>query len=122
MCRTNNDPAVTGQLFLDAIAHYGGCPTLLRTDNGTENVNMAAIQAFLRSSAEDDLAGVNAHRYGSSPANQHIEAWWAFVRKNGSNWWINFFKDLIDQGLLNTANDLQKECYGSVSHFYYKLN
>jgi hypothetical protein len=46
--RTNNDPAVTGQHFLDAIATYGGCSTLLRTDNGTENVNMAAIQAFLR--------------------------------------------------------------------------
>jgi hypothetical protein len=64
--RTNNDPAVTGQHFLDAIAKYGGCPTLLRTDNGTENVNMAAIH----------LAGTNAHKYGSSPANQRIECWW----------------------------------------------
>ena len=60
LSRTNNDPAVTGQHFLDAIAKYGGCPLLLRTDNGTENVNMAAIQAYLRSSREDDFAGANA--------------------------------------------------------------
>jgi hypothetical protein len=73
--RTNNDPAVTGQHFLDAIAKYGGCPTLLRTDNGTENVNMAAIQSYLHSSGEDDFAGASAHKYGSSPANQRIKAW-----------------------------------------------
>ncbi|XP_028416034.1 uncharacterized protein LOC114539597 [Dendronephthya gigantea] len=108
--RTNNDPAVTGQHFLDAISKYGGCPTLLRTDNGTENVNMAAIQAFLRCGGEDELAGSNAHRYGSSPANQRIECWWSFLRKNRSNWWINFFRDLIERGDLSTSNDLQKEC------------
>ena len=108
--RTNNDPAVTGQHFLDAVEKYDGCPSILRTDDGTENVNMAAIQAYLRSSGEDDFAGANAHKYRSSPANQRIEAWWAFLRKNRSNWWINFFKDLIDQGQLNTADNLQKEC------------
>ena len=56
------------------------------------------------------ISGANAHKYGSSSANQHIEAWWAFLRKNRSNWWINFFKDRIDQGQLNTADNLQKEC------------
>ena len=32
VCRTNNDPAITGQLFLNAVRKYDGCPTLLRTD------------------------------------------------------------------------------------------
>lgn len=110
VCKTNNDPTVTGQHFLDAVEKYGGCPTLLRTDNGTENVIMAAIQAYFRSGGEDSFAGVKAHRYGSSPANQRIECWWSFLRKNRSNWWINFFKDLVEEGHLNTANDMQKEC------------
>ena len=46
VCRTNNDPAVTGKHFLDTVTKYQGCPTLLRTDNGTENVIMSAMQAF----------------------------------------------------------------------------
>ena len=62
VCRTNNDPAVTGQHFLDAVKKYGGCPTLLRTDNVTENIKMAAIQAYFGGGGEDDLAGVSAHR------------------------------------------------------------
>jgi hypothetical protein len=41
VCKTNNDPAVTGKHFLDATSKYGGCPMLLRTDNGTENVLMS---------------------------------------------------------------------------------
>lgn len=110
VCRTNNNPAVTGQHFLDAVKKYGGCPTLLRSDNGTENVIMAGIQSYFRCDGEDDLAGVKAHRYGSSHTNQRIECWWSFLRKNRSNWWINFFKDLVEAGHLNTASDLHKEC------------
>jgi hypothetical protein len=33
---------------------------------------------------------------------QQIEGWWSYLRKSWSNWWINFFKDLIDQGELST--------------------
>ena len=110
VCRTNNDPAVTGQHYLDAVKKYNGCPKLLRTDNGTENVIMAAMQAYFRSDGDDELAGINAHRYGSSPANQRIECWWSFLRKNRSNWWINFFKDLVEAGHLNTSSDAEKEC------------
>ena len=81
VCRTNNDPAVTGQHYPDAVKKYDGCPILLRTDNGTENVIMAAMQAYFRSDGDDELAGVNAHRYGSSPANQRIECWWSSCEK-----------------------------------------
>lgn len=110
VCRSNNDPAVTGQLFLRAVQKYGGCPTLLRTDNGTENVILAGMQSYFRSNGDDEFAGVKAHRYGTSPSNQRIECWWSFLRKNRSNWWINFFKDLIEQGDLSMSNELQKEC------------
>ena len=43
LCKTNNDPAVVGQHLLGAIEKYGGCPTLLRSDNGTENVIMTGM-------------------------------------------------------------------------------
>lgn len=98
VCRSNNNTFVTGQHFFNAVKKYGGCPTMLRTDNGAENVYMAAMQSLLRSEGENDFAYCNAHRYRSSPANQRIESWWSFLRKSRSNWWMNFFKDMIDNG------------------------
>ena len=37
----------------------GGCPSLLRTDCGTENVVIAGTQCFLRADCDDELAGEN---------------------------------------------------------------
>ena len=60
VCRTNNDPVVTGNHFLNAVREYGGCPTILRTDNGTENVIMAAMQSYFRCNGDDEYTGVKS--------------------------------------------------------------
>ena len=57
--RTNNDPAVVAGFFLEAVQHEGGCPTILRTDNGTENTVMASVQSYLRADVQDEHAGTN---------------------------------------------------------------
>ena len=62
--RTNNDPRVVGKLFVDCVKKLECCPTILRTDRGTENGIMAASQSFLRRNHTDSLSGVKAHRYG----------------------------------------------------------
>jgi hypothetical protein len=108
--RTNNDPEVVGGFYLQAVADEGGCPVILRTDLGTENTVIAAVQSYFPCDGQDEHAGSKAHVYGSSPANQRIECWWSSFRKTYSNWWINFFKDLIDTGELETSNILQMEC------------
>ena len=107
---SNNDPQVVGRLFFDCINNLQFCPTLLRTDRGTENGIMASAQCFLRRNHTDTQCDVNAHRYGSSHSNQRIEAWWAMLRRSWSSWWVNFFKDLIARGALDTSNTLQLEC------------
>ena len=48
--------------------------------------------------------------YGTSHSNQRIECWWSSFRKLRSNWWMNFFKDLVDRGELSTSNVFQMEC------------
>ena len=35
--RTSNDPAVVAGFYLDTVENEGGCPVILRTDNGTDN-------------------------------------------------------------------------------------
>ena len=67
---TNNDPKVIGKLFKDAITEAGGCPSILRTDRGMENGIMSSSQCFLRRNGTDSLAGLKAHRFGSSHSNQ----------------------------------------------------
>ena len=108
--RTNNDPAVVAGFYLETVENEGGCPVILRTDNGTENTLIAAVQSYFRCDGQDEHAGTKAHIYGSSHSNQRIECWWSSFRKSRSNWWINFFKDLIDRGQLSTSNLLQMEC------------
>ena len=108
--RTNNNPAVIAGYFLQSAEVNQGCPVLLRTDRGTENTVMAAIQCYFRRNGNDELAGGRAHRYGASTSNQRIESWWAQLRKSWSNWWMDVFKRMIFDGQLDVSNELEKEC------------
>ena len=105
---TNHDPAVIGGYFLETAARYGGFPETVRTDCGTENVVVAAIQEFV-------VPRRRSHVYGSSPHNQRIEAWWSFYRRNRSQWWIDLFEDLVDLGVFHPGHmkevDLLRYCF-----------
>lgn len=48
--------------------------------------------------------------YGCSVSNQRIEAWWSHLRKIDTDWCINYFKDLRDQGLYDDSNPVHVEC------------
>ena len=116
--RSNNLPQVPARSFVNCVKEVGGCPVLLRTDGGTKNRLMANAQCFFRRDAIDQFKGRNAHRRGTSPSNQRIESWWSVFRRGSSSWWIDFFKALNSQGLLDTDNSLHKElawyCFSSV--------
>ena len=102
VARSNNRPEIPASFFLKSVQTYG-CPVKLRSDCGTENGIMAAMQCQFRSQAD-------AHFYGTSPANQRIECWWSHFRKNRSTWWINYFKDLCERNIFNPDNELESEC------------
>ena len=104
MFRSNNQPNNTAMYYLEAVQQYNGCPIGFITDLGTENGVAAAIHTFFRNDP-------NSHsRYVSSPCNQRIERWWSFLRKDQASWWINFFRDLVDEGTLNLTDPLHTEC------------
>ena len=100
---SNHNPAVIASYFLSAVDQYGGYPAHVRTDCGTENVTVAAIQASVRQSP-------SAHVYGTSPGNQRIECWWSFFRRNRSQWWITLFEDMIQFGAYDPNVSKQVEC------------
>ena len=74
---TNNNPTVVASFYLECVKELQGCPRLLRTDPGTENGEMAAIQCYLRANTCDELSGEKAHQYGPSTGNQRNECWWS---------------------------------------------
>lgn len=83
---------------------------IVRSDCGSENVLVAAMQSYFRADGDDEFAGAKSHQYGSSPANQRIERWWSFFRQSRSNWWINFFKDMCDSRMIELGNEFHMEC------------
>lgn len=107
--RSNNKPENVARFYLDCVKGNEGCPILLRTDCGTENVVMAGMQCYFRQNGQDEFAGEKAHKYGSSPANQRIEAWWSHFRRGRAGWWIDFFKDMVNAGVLDIGNVMQME-------------
>jgi hypothetical protein len=108
---TNHDPAVIAGYFVETADCQNGFPEVCRTDCGTENVTVAAIQTFVTRNR-------TSHIYGTSPGNQRIEAWWSFFRRSSSQWWMELFEDMIAQDLFHTANvkevDLLRFCFMSM--------
>ncbi|KAI2645775.1 hypothetical protein H4Q32_027044 [Labeo rohita] len=56
------------------------------------------MQRFLRSNHGDSFAGERSFLYGRSTTSQRIEGWWAILRKQSAEFWINFFQTLISDG------------------------
>jgi len=100
---SNHQPGLIAGYYLQCVADVGGYPSRLRTDCGTENVLIAAIQAFVAGSCR-------AHTYGTSPGNQRIEAWWSFYRRLHSQHWIDLFQSMVESGSFEPGNVRQTEC------------
>ena len=94
---------VIGHYYMQCAEHLGCCPSFLRTDCGTENTIIAALQASLRHDQR-------SHVYGTSPSNQRIEAWWAFLRRNSSQWWMDFFSTFVEGGTFHIGHHRETDC------------
>ena len=108
--RSNNDPRIVSSLYLNCVSDLNLLPRLVRTDRGSENVIIAGCQRFFRRNHSDSNSGHDSFRYGPSTRNQRIESWWSIFRKNRSDWWISFFKDLCDSDAYDPSTPAHVEC------------
>lgn len=99
---TNNNPTLIASFFIKAIEQEGGTAAHIRTDKGTENTFIAAIQCSL-------LNDEQSHSFGTSQSNQRIEQFWSFFRPSIVDFYINLFKDLIAYGSFTPGNAMQTE-------------
>ena len=107
---SNNRPEIPANYYLECVKENFGCPMIVRTDCGTENGTMAAIQAYFRQHGNNQFAGSRSHIYGTSPSNQRIEAWWSYYRRGRSSWWIDFFKQITATEVLDIGSEFHLEC------------
>ncbi|XP_020555618.1 uncharacterized protein LOC110013572 [Oryzias latipes] len=104
---TNNNPSVIAHNYINCFRNLGVVPMRLRTDLGTENGTMAAIQCTLCHAHSHYFAGSSSHSYGSSTGNQRIESWWSFFRRGRSQFWMDLFGDLRESGNFNGSHEHQ---------------
>ena len=83
VCPTNKDSKVVAGYYLRAVENFGnylavgnhydftslGCPQIVRTDKGTENVKVAFLQPFIRHQSTGIHSDSN-FIYGRSVSNQ----------------------------------------------------
>ena len=83
---SNNNPNIIAKYYLETVetidGKYGlevtselnyilsGCPSIMRTDRGTENSIIAFLQPTLRHTHSDAFAREKSFQYGRSTANQ----------------------------------------------------
>ncbi len=80
--RSNNDPQIIAQYYLDFLEESGFCPVRIRSDYGTENPKTRAIHLYLW---DDVIEAEQCNTemfflYGKSTSNQRIESWWSILR------------------------------------------
>lgn len=95
---TSSDPKVIGGYFVNAVSSLEGCPLVIRSDRGTENVRVRQFQIFFRRDGNDDRAGERSYIEGPSTANQRIEYFWNFLRRECTDFWICHFQDIEADG------------------------
>ena len=89
---TNKDPSVVAGYLLKAVKSIGGLPVKIRTDDGTENSLIEAVQTAIRSQQNDEYSGLESYCVGASTANRRIESLWSQFTKDRPLWWRQFNK------------------------------
>ena len=104
---SNNNPKIVCSYYLNCIKDLNLYPMSIRADRGSENVMICGVQRYfnrIKQSARPSFM------YGSSVRNQRIESWWSLFKRSRSSWWINFFKDMCDEGIFDVSISYHLEC------------
>ena len=105
LCNSDNHYTTAPNLY--TTAPQGLCPNLLKTYCGFKNGDIAAVHSF--------LTGSNlSHRYGASHTNQRIENWWSHFKRSFTVWVIDYFKQLVHDGIFVHGNIVHMECISFV--------
>ncbi|KAG9267245.1 hypothetical protein AMEX_G18069, partial [Astyanax mexicanus] len=95
---TSSDPRLVGGYYIEAVQRLGGGPAIVRGDFGTENGHVCDFQRFFRRNHHEST---ESYLDRASTANQRIESWLRFLRKECLEFWITLFVNLKDRGIFD---------------------
>ena len=95
---TSSGPKVIAGYFMGVVTKMEGTARIIREDLGTENCTVGNIQCSLRQDANDGFAGDRSFLYGRSTGNQRIEQWWSQFRREWTQFWMELFQQMVDDG------------------------
>lgn len=78
---SNRKPTVIAKYFYDAVQELGGCPRMIRSDHGKENLMVGKMQIAFRMKDLGDQAW-QSFRMGTSVHNQRAESFNSILKKN----------------------------------------
>lgn len=107
---SNKNPRIIASYYMHYIKEMKHVPRLVRMDAGTENCVLRRLQIALRMQHNDSMAGYKSVFVGRSTGNQRIEMLWSFLKRNFTQFWRNFFKDMVEEHVLNTSDKLHLQC------------
>ena len=115
---SNSNPDIIAMYYLDTVRQLGGSPLRCRCDLGTENSKLEELQTFFTvfNGADAAESSDTCFMYGKSTANQCIEAWWSILRRQASDRWINFCKNLRDDGLIRDHECVKHGMFAVLFH------
>jgi hypothetical protein len=99
-CGISNDTAVSSLVqFLNVVEEEDTLPLHIRSDRGPETPMVADAQYLLHQAAairdnREPYEFSDIYWFGTSTANQRIEAWWGQLAKGSLNKWKIYFQDL----------------------------
>ena len=86
----NNDSRIVARYLLDCVKQVSGVPRCVLGDRGTENVYICALQHFFLEKMEQTRWLERKALYMRWSVSHHwTDAWWYFLSKNATDWWIN---------------------------------
>ena len=107
---SNNNPEIIGYYYMKTIKRLKFLPNCIRADRGTENTLVMDLQQALRSFHNDDYCGEKSFLLGKSTHNQRIESFWRQLRRLMVTFYMDLFKNMEDQGILDVKNELHIKC------------
>lgn len=96
---TNNKSAIVLQSFLPAFQKYG-LPSRVRTDHGTENVDVATFMTLQKGSYRGSIL------QGKSVHNQRIERFWLDMYRGCTNVYYDLFTFMEREGILDMESEI----------------
>lgn len=121
---SNKNPSIIAHYYIESIRQYGVYPRRVRADMGTENVHVEALQKFFRRNHEDEHAKDRSFLYGKSTNNQRIESLWGMIRRQGIQFWMNFFQELNESGYHDGEyldQEISRFCFLELVQVIYKF-